>query len=353
MNIVNNIRVFIKYLLHFFIIIIFCILSSSNTFSQSATGGHSSSYLFRDIGARPIALAGAYTAVVNEPSGIFYNPAGLGFFSEKPMITTMYSFLDFGRNHSAVAVAKSFENNIGVGLGFNMFNSGSFIGRDIKGNPTSKMYSLSYSLMGSAAYRIEFASLGLSLKYLSDRLYGSNIKGDGFSLDLGMKFDVAGLFSFGIAMQDLSAFIQWNSSNTELIPYTIKTGFAMEYPFNEKTFTSRNTITGELETYQLPATQYAMITFDIYMRQYERSPKFILATEIALHEIFAIRGGICLYGEKFGEPALFPMNLWGAGFALKPRFDDAPFNVNLEYAISNDRIANTNVAHHLSLVFEL
>ncbi len=348
-SILNLLRNYFKPLTIFSFLLINIYFSNG----QAATGGYSSSYLFRDIGARPIALAGAYTALVNEPSGIFYNPAGLGFFSEEPIITTMYSFLDFGRNHSALAFAKSLEDNIGIGFGINLFNSGTFLGRNVKGNPTNRMYNLSYSLTGSAAYRIEFASLGVSFKYLSDRLYGSNIKGDGFSFDLGMKFDVAGLFSYGIVMQDLSAFMHWNSSNTELIPYTIKTGVAMEYPFNEKTYTTRNSITGEIETFQIPATQYAILTFDIYMRQYERSPKYIIGAEVSMHEIFAIRGGICIYGEKIGEPMFFPMNLWGAGFALRPRFDDLPFNVNIEYAISTDRIANTNVAHHLSLVFEL
>ncbi len=320
--------------------------------SQPATGGNASSYLLRDVGARPIALAGAYTAIVNEPSAVFYNPAGLGFITEKPMISTMYSFLELGRNHSALSFTKSVDGNLGFGIGVNMFNSGSFIGRDIKGNPTSKMYATSYSLVGSTAYRMDFASLGLSLKYLSDRLYGSNIKGDGFSMDLGMKFDVAGLFSFGIVMQDLSAMMNWNTGNTDLIPYTIKTGFAMEYALNEPTYTTRSSITGEIETQYLPATQYVILTFDIYMRQFERSPKFIFGSEVSLHEIFALRGGICLYGEHYGEPMLLPMNLWGAGFALRPRFDNAPFNLNLEYAVSADKISSNGIAHHLSLVFE-
>jgi len=42
--------------------------------AQRQGGGFSGAYLFRENGTRPISLAGAYTAISNDPYTIFYNP---------------------------------------------------------------------------------------------------------------------------------------------------------------------------------------------------------------------------------------------------------------------------------------
>jgi len=325
-------------------------------YSQSSGGGYTESYLLRDVGARPSSMAGAYTAIVNEPSALYYNPAGLGFFSDEAIIATSYSFLEYGRKHSMISWGQMVTENLGVGLGFNSFYSGSFVKRDVRGNHMGNMSSFAYSITAAAAYSLEFASFGGAIKYLEDRLYGDDASGSGYSFDLGMKFDVAGLLSFGLAVQDVSGMMFWKGGGTDeqdLLPYTVRTGVAMEFALNDETYTSRSGISGELETNYIPATQYVLVGLDVIIRQHERAPKYVLGVEASLHEIIAFRGGIALYGEKYGTPQLFPMNTWGTGISLRPRFDDLPFNMNLDYSLAADEISGNGIAHQLSIMFEL
>lgn len=321
-------------------------------YPQSYGGGYSEAYLLRDVGARPIAMSGAYTAVVNEPSAIFYNPAGLGFLVDTPMVMTSYSFLEFGRTHSALAWGQSILKNLGVGVGINSFTSGSFEGRDIMGNPLGTMTDWSYSIVGGASYRIEYASMGIAAKYLTNNLTGSDIQANGYSVDMGMKFNIVDLFSFGVAMQNVSGKMFWNTKNEdrENIPYTIRSGVAMEFGLNNEEYTTRTNITGEREQVVVPATRYVLVSMDFMMTQYEIAPKLVLGAEAIIHEMFGLRGGIALYGEKLGKPQPLPMNIWGGGVTIRPELEGLPFQTHIDYSISSDYISTSGISHNLSLM---
>jgi hypothetical protein len=338
------------------IICLSCILFFAITlglYSQSSSGGYPESYVLRNVGARPISMGGAYTAIVNEPTAIFYNPAGLGFFTDQPAVSTMYSFLEYGRTHSAIAWGQTIANNFGVGFGVNSYSSGSFIGRDIRGNNIGKFADWAYSIVGAASYKMEFASIGVGLKYLTDNLTGSGTAADGYSMDLGMKFNVKDLFSFGLAMQDITSRMYWNygEQKTEILPFTLRAGIAMEYGLNEEQYTTRSGDEGEIEKVVIPPTRYILVALDAIMIQRDMSPRFVLGCEAVIHEMIAVRGGIDLYGESLGVPKLLPLNYWGAGISIRPEIKDLPFVLHIDYTISGDKISQSGISHHLALMF--
>lgn len=336
----------------FLTVFVFVLLPHTELPAQTTGGGYSEAYLLRDVGARPVSMAGAYTAIVNEPNAIFYNPAGLAYFGPEPMVSTMYSFLEFGRSHASISWGQTITDNLGVGLGLNSFTSGSFVARDIKGNKIGNYTDWSYSIVASAAYRIEFASAGISMKYLTNNLTGSNTCADGYSVDIGMKFNVVDLFSFGLAVNDLSGMMFWNTEDEvqENIPWSIRSGVAMEFGMNDEIRTTRD-IDGELIEEYIPASRYVLVSADVVMTQHEMSPKFVIGAEAVLHEMIAFRAGLGIYGEKEGEPQLFPMNIWGGGVSIRPEIDDLPFDLHIDYSVNNDIISGTGISHHLSLMF--
>lgn len=351
---IEQIKTFLLFkIMHVFISVILLFMPVV-IFSQSSGGGFAESYLLRDVGARPVSMAGAYTAIVNEPSALFYNPAGLGFFSEKPQITTMYTFLEYGRKHVALAWGQSVIENLGVGIGVNSYNAGSFIARDIKGNKLGDYDNWAIAIAGGASYSLEFASVGTSIKYLTNSLVGSGTYSTGYAVDVGMKFNVADLFSFGMAVNNISGMMFWNTEteDSEPLPFTVRAGIAMEYGLNEDSYSTRSSTTGEPVTVYVPATKYVLIGLDMIMIQHEQSPHFVLGAEAVLHEMIAFRGGLSLYGEKLGEPQILPMNVWGGGLSLRPELKDMPFNLHIDYAVGADRLSQNNISHHISLMFE-
>jgi hypothetical protein len=68
-----------KKIIFSFLFILILIITCIPIKAQSTTGGYAEMYLHRDYGTRPIALAGAYTAISDDPTTILYNPAGLSF----------------------------------------------------------------------------------------------------------------------------------------------------------------------------------------------------------------------------------------------------------------------------------
>ncbi len=353
-NVFNQNKIFGPIIKIITFISLFIVGMSFQLYSQSTGGGYAESYLYRNIGARAVAMAGAYTAIVNEPVAVFYNPAGLGFFPSEPMVTTNFSPIGFGRTHTSLAWGQTILDNLGVGIGINSYSSGVFQGRDVRGNKTVDLQSWQYSFVASAAYRIQSASIGASVKYLRSQLSGTNTYANGFALDVGTKFNVMDLFSVGVAVNNISGMMKWNTvdKEQEFIPYSVRAGIAMEFELNEEPISTRSTITGEPGNVIVPASRYVLVDLDVVMTQFEMSPSVVLGVEVVAHELLAFRGGIALYGEDKGMPKIFPMTTWGGGISFRPELDGLPFRTHVDYSISNEYITDSGISHHISLLFE-
>ena len=148
----------------------------------------------------------------------------------------------------------------------------------------------------------------------------------------------------------------WNTDSKEynILPYTVRTGIGMEFGMNDESYTSRSTVSGEIEEIYIPATRYVLIGLDAVLTQHENAPNIVLGIEAAVHEVLAFRGGIALAGDDMNEYKLFPMTVWGAGVSLKPREEDLglPFKISFDYSISADYISSSRLAHHISLNLE-
>lgn len=325
--------------------------------AQPSGGGYAEPYLLRPTTARPASMGGAYTAIVNEPDGIFYNPAGLGFFGSEPMLSSSIASLGLGRTHATFSWGQLINENVGIGLGMNSFVSGAFAARDGKGNQLGTYQDFQFSLAAAASYRIEFASIGAALKMLKHNLIGSSISSTGFGLDIGTKFNVMDMFSAGIAVQNISGFSFWNTKAEPMdaLPFAVRAGVAMEFALSEGT-PAVDPVTGE-ET-QLPASRFVLVGFDAVLNQHESTPTLIIGAEAVAHEVIAFRGGFSVYGDDLGVPKLFPMTYWGGGVSIRPDGGNKgqqppmfPFKLHIDYTITGDKINTSGVSHYLSLVF--
>lgn len=343
-NITNNCKISL-------IIAALLLVSSFSLYAQQIEGGFSESYLQRNVGVRPIAMAGTYTAISNESMGIFYNPAGLSSYTEQAEFSTMFSALQFGRTHSALSWGQSFFENVGFGAAINSFTTGSFMSRDVKGNPLGNMTSWQYSAIAGASYTIDYASFGVAGKYISHTVSNSDIKANGYGLDLGAIFNVMDLFSFGLSVQNVSGMVFWNGEEdkTAYLPYLVRSGIAMEIGLNDEEYQSRSTVTGELESYYIPPTRYLLLGFDAVLNQYDNNPTFTVGAELVAHEAIAFRGGIAIAGDNLGKFSFFPMTYWGFGVSLRPEIEYLEFLRSIDYSLANDKLSRTGISHHISI----
>jgi len=325
--------------------------------SQSEIGGGSEIYLMRDFGSRAIAMAGAYSAVSDDPSTILYNPAGLSFYRTEPTFSIYAGTLGLGRTANFLGYAQQISDEFGIGIGLNSLYTGSFTARDKKAEPIGEMSNFQYTLITAGSYRTEFASFGIALKYLTNNLIGSYTEATGFAFDVGTKFNVLDLFSFSLGVRNVYGTMMWNTLeyNRETIPFEIRTGIAMQFGLNAEITQTRSTLTGELEEDYIPATRYILLSIESSFIEKSKSPLLMIGAEIVPDDYIAFRGGFDIYGEKFGTPQLFPFNKWGVGVSIRPDlvelFDNSAFTTSLEYTISNELLSPSKIAHHLSLTF--
>jgi hypothetical protein len=335
-------------------LVLFFLFLSINLFGQTSGGGYSESYLLRDVGARALAMAGAYTATANDPSAIFYNPAGIASLSNVPTANISVSSLGYNRSYSNLAWAQSINENFGIGIGINGMTNGSFVGRNNKGQEIGNYNDLQYTMGVTAAYKKESVSIGITAKYLKHNLQNSGLYADGAAIDIGTKFNVMNAFSFGLAVQNIGGTMAWNTRkyNNDPIPFTVRSGVAMEFGFNDEFYKTRSSASGDMEENYVPATKYLLVGIDAVMNQHEKSPNFVLGFEAIVHEAIGFRGGITLYGEDKGVTKILPMTKWGGGVTIRPDIKSIPFKTHIDYTVFSEPLIDSQIGHNVTFYIE-
>jgi hypothetical protein len=157
---------------------------------------------------------GAFVGLADDPSAVFYNPAGIAQL-ERPQLYLMYdkiSKFTIGENENPYLLS-------GVGVYPLNDKLRFFLGGTQKGslaNPTGVVTN-NVGIVGLAGWLAQDFSLGLNGKFLYNSNYG---KKKGVDLDLGLFYRFSPKFSVGVAVENLLA--------TDMIPDNGDTlGYAM------------------------------------------------------------------------------------------------------------------------------
>lgn len=160
-----------------------------NQNDNTGFGTTSAEFLLLGAGARGTALGGAYGALANDVSALYYNPAGVALL-EKPGLTVgTYNYVA-GTNYTWGGVAFPFSGGsrtIGFQIGtFGFKNQPVYTEEQPDG--TGATYSVSETFLGGT-FAQNFSdrfSAGLTLKYVNDRL--GTVSGSAIAVDFGTSF---------------------------------------------------------------------------------------------------------------------------------------------------------------------
>lgn len=155
----------------------------------SGVGTRAAEFLTIPVGPRAVAMGGAYAAVADEITSIYWNPAGLGFLEEREVFLTVVERpLDIRFTYGAVAVPV-WEDRLVLGAFLSALNSGEQeITTEFQPEGTGAYYG-AYSLSAGGAVAYNFSdrfSAGLVVKNVHEDIFG--ITQDAVAFDMGTNY---------------------------------------------------------------------------------------------------------------------------------------------------------------------
>ena len=271
------------------------------------------------VGARGSALGGAYTAMANDASAIFWNPAGIAYTEGGHAFLTQTRWIA-DININAASITYSYKDWGVFGLSFATADWGTFHGTQRANNaqgftetgefsPSDWFAGICYARKVSDRF-----AFGGHLKYLYEKL-GSNLEGNFatpseytaemnlFAFDFGTYYQTGYKdLRFGMSLQNFSQEKKYRAEQFPL-PLTFKFGLAMDVSkfFMEET---NNTLTLAVDA--------------LHPRDYSERLHFGL--EYGFKNLVFLRGG---YKTNYDEESFS----FGAGF----HYAASGLGVNLDY----------------------
>jgi len=315
------------------------ILSSISASALFGAGNTAANFLKIEPGARPAAIGGAYTAVANDASAVYWNAAGLSNLKSSELIVAHNIwFQDI--QHSYVAFALPFGSSLSrypsnscLGFSATYLNAGSMENRDASGALTGNSFSAD-DMSVSVAYARNLAaftgtplSAGITLKFIKQEI--AQYSANSVACDIGMMypFAAAGIpFNLGLAVMNVGTPVKFISEEYPL-PLTLKTGVSFA-PF--------------AKSLSLPL----MVSLDASFPN-DSAANWSLGTEYSVGNMLQLRAGYlsqdsltrgALMGGSIGsgdESAITRLTGLMAGFGVKiplSRFSNSTQALNLDYA---------------------
>jgi hypothetical protein len=249
------------------------------------------------IGARAIGLNNAYTAISNDYTAPFWNPAAMDCFSTVK-IGGMRNQMSLNREMSYFSFVFPTEQFGAFGLVWARFGV-----KDIETRTTNTEEPNSYfnyhenTFFLSYACRIFFyLSIGGNFKIFNYRTL--NIEANGIGMDLALLFIPSNKFRFGFVAQDIGSRLKWTSGINEKFLETYRLGLSFD-PFSN-----------------------ISVSCDYHQTRGNKA-KLSLASEILTLNLVKLRCGIA--EQKFA---------FGLGFTVLVK----GVYLNFNYAMATDRL---------------
>ncbi|MFQ5822539.1 MAG: PorV/PorQ family protein [bacterium] len=300
----------------FILIIILFIYIPTNSYAQSGVGGTKSTFL--SVGARALALGNAYVALSEDPTAVFWNPAGLDYL-EKKSTSFYYTSLIAGSNFSFVGFVYPTVSIGSFGFGWLRLGTGDIEERGSDAEPGANFdFSQQQFLFSYAKQLKKSFSIGLTVKIESFSFSIQNLSDSGVGADLGLlyrpDFDSAILrdLSLGINIQNIINPKTRLVDMSESSPINFKIGLAKPVRFGE----ARNAFT---------------LLFDI--NKSESAPMmYNLGGEYSFHNQAMLRIGVNDGQIAFGAGASY--SNFHIDYSFGKLFDGPDFSANHRFSVT-------------------
>lgn len=182
----------------------------------SLRAAETAAFLDIGVGARGIGMGGAFTALADDSSAVYWNPAGLARL-EKREFSVSHAELGQGTREDFIAYAHPTSRGT-IAAGMTYLSQGAISGRDAAGRPTGDYQASDAAFAGSYGIKTDFADLGATVKYLRSHIASSEAQGVAADFGARRAFDGAGpgKLTVGAALRNAGPGLKYETQRNDL-----------------------------------------------------------------------------------------------------------------------------------------
>jgi len=279
-----------------------CIPATAGLYEKGGANG---------LGARAMGMAGAYTALAEDETAVWWNPAGLGEIDTLRIGTSLGSLYD-GQMRS-INLSAAMPLSAGAAAGINLTHDAYL--------QSAAIHSDTLALAGSIPLsRDKKLYLGTGLKILFGNIPRVRQAYAGMGLDIGLRYKFQltekQFLSLALKVQDLDTRIKWSNGVLEQIPQSIAIGSAWHLaPYTTAVMDLEMVHSGQEESHE---TRILRIGIERWFRQ-----------------IIGMRAGYMLdsdYASTFSFGAGVKVSGWEVQYALLGQIADLGLSHRLTFS---------------------
>lgn len=210
------------------------LLAAGRTARAGSAGAEPFDFLFLDVGARAVAMGGAYTALPSESEALHYNPAALG---RGERYETMFMHNQYLSPITQEYVGFASPRGWGAQLNYLTFGR---VARTTISSPdgTGGTFGINDMALGFGYGREMGPGLraGAAAKILREQI--DNVTASAYAADLGALYALPGdsRWTLGAALQNIGPTVKFQQA-AESLPWLLRLGAAREFKALDKTST--------------------------------------------------------------------------------------------------------------------
>lgn len=183
------------------------------------------SFLKLGVGAKAVAMGGAFTAVADDPSTIYYNPAGTFFLPRRQVLAGYHNYvLDI--QSGFLAHTRPIIDKLGGGAFIDYLNFGDFTRTDINGIPSGEFSGGDFLIGVNASMLVNPGlAVGLNVKYMHESADGYGA--DAVAADIGILYRLPdSLTTVGLSAYNLGGVVSGFTDHKDKLPLGVRAGAA-------------------------------------------------------------------------------------------------------------------------------
>ncbi len=277
-------------------IFLLSIILALNTFLAAQDGGTEGIFSDLGFGARAIGIGQAFTALANDPTAMFWNPAGLEYIDQQSA-TIFHTTLFDGVQYDFLGYVYPTLNLGSFGVGIARIGATGFVGKDALQNATTNFSRDEYQAFFSYAKKLPYnITPGITVRWIRNgwnNLQEGDLVDVGVGADLGLMYRPGWIgsaliqdWSFGLKVHNLFAPQINEGDRIDKFPLSTKIGVLKKIRFGQA---------GSIN-----------VMFDLNQSQ-NRDLKFHFGSEYSFQEMGTIRFGYNGATLAFGAGAKYDM----------------------------------------------